>query len=304
MASRALEAEIDRLYQLPLDEFTSARNALAKGAGAEASAIKALAKPPVAGWAVNQLFWRKPDVWNALVESAESARRAHKAVLSGRAGDVRAATKVHDDAVEEALKATLAILADSGHVVSDATKHAIGTTLRALPGDEPPGRLTRVLQPGGFEMLAGLSLARGTAVKAPKPAPARPAHSSHAATPASKVDAKALTRAREAVAAANRAVQEAEHAARRAEFESARTMREEDRATKAVEQAREAVSEATAALQRAEAGAKAATRQREDAAKRSAAAQEAVDRARARAEAAAEDLKKIEKGSPVRHSQR
>ncbi len=86
MASRALEHDIDRLYQLPLDEFTAARNALAKEAGAEGSRIKTLAKPPVPAWAVNQLYWRNGDVWNALIEAAENARRVHKALLSGRFG--------------------------------------------------------------------------------------------------------------------------------------------------------------------------------------------------------------------------
>src|SRR5205085_6133459 len=298
MAARALDREIDRLYQLPLDEFTPARNALAKGAGAEASRIKALAKPPVAAWAVNQLYWRNVDVWNALIEAAENARRAHKAVLSGRAGDVRAATKVHDDAVDEALKTTLTLLADTSHAASDATKHAIATTLRALPADEPPGRLTRVLQPGGFEMLAGLSLGSGAVAPAPKPAPpTRAARTGGSLPSASKLDAKALTRAREAAAAASRALQQAEQTARRAEFEIVRTTRDEDRAAKSVEHAREAVREATAALDRAEMGAKAATRAREAAASHAGEAQEALSKARGRAESAAEDLKKIEKGT-------
>jgi hypothetical protein len=297
MASRALEQEIDRLYQLPLDEFTQARNALAKEAGAEASRVRALAKPPLAAWAVNQLYWRNVDVWNALVEAAENARRAHQAVLSGRAGDVRAATKVHDDAVEEALKTTLALLAETNHPASDATKHAIATTLRALPGDEAPGRLTRVLQPGGFEMLAGLPLARGTAMKAPKPAPARAPRAAATLPSPPKVDAKALTRAREAAAAANRALREAEQAVRREEFEMVRTTRDEDRAAKAVEHARDAVNEATSALERAEASAKAATRLREEVAKRSDEAKETLAKARSRAESAAADLKKIESGA-------
>lgn len=296
MTSRAIEAEIDRLYQLPLDEFTSARNALAKKAGAEASRIRALAKPPVAAWAINQLYWRNVDVWNALIEAAENARRAHKAVLSGRAGDVRAATKVHDDAVEEALRATVALLADAGHPPSDATKHAIATTLRALPGDEPPGRLTRMLQPGGFEMLSGLSLSRGAAVKRPKPAPTHPLRAAETRPSAPTVDAKALTRAREAAAATTRAVRDAEQGVRRAEFEMGRTTREEERAAKAVEEAREAVRQATTELERAEAAAKTATRRREAAAKRSDEAREALSKAHTRAESAAVDLKKVEKG--------
>ena len=39
MAPRPLDSEIDRLYQLPLDEFTSARNALAKTSGSDAARI-------------------------------------------------------------------------------------------------------------------------------------------------------------------------------------------------------------------------------------------------------------------------
>jgi hypothetical protein len=297
MASRALDHEIDRLYQLPLDEFTAARNALAKEAGAEGSRIKALAKPPVPAWAVNQLHWRNGDVWDALIEAAENARRAHKSVLSGRSADVRAATTVHDDAVDEALRATLALLEKSGHPVSDATKHAIATTLRALPGDEPPGRLTRVLQPGGFEMLSGLSLGRGATVKPAKPAPpTRAVHSAEKLAPAPKADAKALTRAREASAAAAHALREAEQAVRREEFEIVRTTREEERAIKAVDDAREEVSEAKTALERAEASAKAATRAREAAGKRSEDAKAALVKARARAESTTADLKTVERG--------
>ena len=79
----------------------------------------------------------------------------NKAVLAGRGGDVRAAGAAHDAAVRDALKATLAQLATAGHPVTDATRQAIVNTLRALPAEETPGRLTRALQPGGFEMLAG-----------------------------------------------------------------------------------------------------------------------------------------------------
>jgi hypothetical protein len=300
MASRALDAEIDRLYQLPLDEFTPARNALAKGAGGEAARIRALAKPPIAAWAVNQLYWRKPDLWNALVAAAENARRAHRAVLAGRSGDVRAASKVHDDAVEKALKATLDLLADAGHPATDTTKHAIGTTLRALPGSEDPGRLTGTLQPAGFETLTGLPIAQLTA-KPAKPAPTRAASASATAASPTGVDAKALTRARQAAAAASRALEDANNTARREEFERVRTEREEQRAMDAAEKAREAVERATSELKVAEGAASKATRQREAAAERAAAAQEALSGARDRADAAADDVKTIEKGA---HSKR
>ena len=58
-----MEDEIDALFKLPLGEFAPERNALAarfKKAGehAQADAAKALSKPSVAAWVVNQLHWR------------------------------------------------------------------------------------------------------------------------------------------------------------------------------------------------------------------------------------------------------
>jgi hypothetical protein len=295
MAPRALEGEIDRLYQLPLEEFTPARNALAKGAGGDAARIKALSKPPVAAWAVNQLHWQKGEIWTALMAAAENARRAHRAVLAGKAADVRAANKVHDDAVEKALKATLALLVEAGQPATDATRHAISTTLRALPGDEAPGRLTQSLQPAGFETLAGLSVAPGAARPArPAPVPGAPGK---AAVSTPRVDAKAMTRARQTAAAADRALREAENAARRDEFEKVRTEREEQRADEAVEKAREARERADAEVKEAEAAATRATELRKTAAQRAREAERALAVARKAAAAAAADVTAIEKGS-------
>jgi hypothetical protein len=295
MGPRGIDAEIDRLYQLPLEEFTPARNTLAKRAGSEAARVRGLPKPPIAAWAVNQLYWKQGDVWNALVAAAENAQRAHRAVLAGKAADVRAASKVHEDAVDKALRATLALLAEAKHPATDTTKHAIGTTLRAVPGDEPPGRFTRTLQPAGFGMLTGIAIAPGAPAKRQKPAPAPgPTRTSTRAEP--KVDAKALTRARQAAAAAAEALRTAEAAVRREEFERVRTEREETRAATAVEKAREASERAAAELAEAVAAAKEATRLRDAAAKRATAAEAALPRARKEAAAAASDLQALEKG--------
>jgi hypothetical protein len=52
----SLDSRVDELYQLPLDEFTAARNALAKSLkGEEAESVKRLQKPTIVPWAVNQL---------------------------------------------------------------------------------------------------------------------------------------------------------------------------------------------------------------------------------------------------------
>lgn len=296
MGSRGIEAEIDRLYQLPLEEFTPARNALAKTAGSDAARVRGLPKPPIAAWAVNQLYWKHGDLWNALVAAAENAQRAHRAVLTGKSADVRAASKVHEDAVDKALRATLALLAEAKHPATDATKHAIGTTLRAVPGDEPAGRFTRTLQPAGFGMLTGIPLAPGAPAKRQKPAPTPRAAATSTSRAEPKVDAKALTRARQAAAAAADALRTAEAAVRREEFERARTEREEKRAGSAVAKAHEASERAAAELAEAVAAAKDATRLREAAAKRATAAEAALPKARRDAAAAAAELQALEKG--------
>jgi hypothetical protein len=69
-----LGAELDRLYRLPLAEFTGARNELAKRSGKRSAEIKALAKPPVAAWAVNQLYWQRRPEYDALVDAAQQLR--------------------------------------------------------------------------------------------------------------------------------------------------------------------------------------------------------------------------------------
>ena len=156
MASRGLDAGIDNLYQLPLGEFTAARNALAKEAGAKGAEIRSLQKPPVAAWAVNQLFWHDRETYDRLIEAATEVRTAHGAVLAGRKGDLRVSGRLHEDAIQQSLTSTIDILTKSGQPVTEATRQAIATTLRALPSADPPGRLTRTLQPGGFEMLTGV----------------------------------------------------------------------------------------------------------------------------------------------------
>lgn len=289
MAVPRLEAEIDRLYQLPLDQFTAARNALAKEGGA---AVKQLVKPPLAAWAVNQLYWQERDEYDALVTAAEEERRAHAAVLAGRKADVRAAGRAHDAAVETALKAALALLERAEQPATDATRQAILTTLRALPADDPPGRLTRVLQPGGFEMLAGLSVGGRPRPPAPrKPEPEKPKK----ARPGKgeRPDPKAVAQAREAVAAATRELRQAEHAARREEFDAARAAREAEKAVRRAEDARAAFEAARETLEEADAEVPPAERARESAGRRARQADAVLEQARARLDAAQAALKDL-----------
>lgn len=277
MPARRPEEEIARLYRLPLDEFTGARNALAKQASD--TAIRSLVKPPLAAWAVNQVYWTRRPVYDALIDAAETLRAAHKAVLTGRTGDVRGAGQAHETKIEAATAAALSILSESGHPVTDATKHAIVTTLRALPAQEPPGRLGRTLQPGGFEMLAGLAIGRGaTATRVKIPPPAAPGPKPKASPPgAARADAAALARARDAAAALERKIRDAEHAAKRQEFELARATRESERAEKHAAGARKALEEAQQALEEAEAAVATTARTRESAERRAKQAEQALE---------------------------
>ena len=283
----SLDADLDRLYQIAPSAFIAERNALAKRAGAHGAEIRALPKPTTPVWVVNQVHWRHPDVYRALVDAAENLRATHKAVLAGRRGDLRAASRTHEEALDAALKAALAIAAEEGHPPSDAARQTIVTTLRALPGADPPGRLRQALMPGGFEALTGLP--SGGRVVSPPPqgrAPKAPAanRAASAAAPAKKVDKAELARARQAAAAAGKALSSAEQASRREEFEAARAARDAEASARRVTRAREAVEEAQAELEQAEQEAAAANKKRDAARTRAEAADKALAAARKRVE--------------------
>ncbi len=263
------DSPLDRLYQLPLSEFIAARNALAKEtADAE---IKALQKPSLPAWAVNQLYWRHRGVYDDVTARAEDLRATHVATQQGKRADLRGASRDHEQAVDAALKATLSLLGQDGHPITDATRQAIATTLRGLPGDEPPGRLTRPLEPRGFDMLAAAA-AGGGRVKAAAPAAKAPVVALPAARGDKKKDAEdkaaereRLAAAREALVAATRATRIAEQAARREEFEAARAARDAEKAQQRVRDAAAAVEEAQEALAAAEREATDAEKARDEA---------------------------------------
>src|SRR5688500_7583798 len=93
---------VDALYELPLDEFVAARNALAKER--KDKALRSLRKPSVPAWAVNQLARRHESAVEAVIDSAEALRKAQRRALSGGGGDaLRAATRAHRQAVDDAM---------------------------------------------------------------------------------------------------------------------------------------------------------------------------------------------------------
>ena len=154
-----MESRIDELYQLPLDEFTPARNALAKEL--KQPAIKSLEKPNVPAWAVNQLFWKERPAYDRLVAAAEQLRGEHRKLLAGKSSGIREAEQSHREALRDAINHIKALLQSAGQALSPATLGAIQETLEALPGGDPPGRLTKPLKPLGFEALSGVAIKPG-----------------------------------------------------------------------------------------------------------------------------------------------
>jgi hypothetical protein len=159
--------EIDRLFQLPLDEFTGARKALVAklkkhNASETAEQVKDLTRPSISAWIVNQLYWRYRKAFDRLLAAGEQFRAAQAAKLAGTSADIRTPLAARRDALAELLNHASAMLRGTGHASSRDTIRRITTTLEALAaygesrGAPQPGRLTADVDPPGFDALAGL----------------------------------------------------------------------------------------------------------------------------------------------------
>lgn len=152
-----LDAQIDELYKLPLDEFTNARNALAKTlSGSDKKDVVSLVKPSVSMWVVNQLYWHDAPTYKALVDASEKLRAAHRAALGGRKVDTRRPDELHRTTVEKAFAKATALAQKKGATITPAVRDAVRRTLATLPTDEAPGRITREPPPAGFSLLTGI----------------------------------------------------------------------------------------------------------------------------------------------------
>ena len=157
--------EVDALYALPLDEFTAARNAVAKKLGSEE--IRKLAKPSVPAWVVNQLARRERKRLGELLKSGEALQ---KQVLGGKAGPaaLREAQQHERQLVRDLVQRAEGLLKDAGRPATEAALERISETLAAgaqtAEGREAlrSGRLTEALEPAGFEALTGLTPRQGS----------------------------------------------------------------------------------------------------------------------------------------------
>lgn len=155
-----LESRIEELYRGPLDAFVAARTALAKTLAREdAKAVKSLQKPAAVAWAVNQVYWHARPVYDRLIKSGSALRAAQVAALGGRSADVRGAGDTHRKAIADALKEAARRASAAGiNPSQDALTQTFEALSLATKQGEPAGRLTKPLQPAGFEALAGVAV--------------------------------------------------------------------------------------------------------------------------------------------------
>ena len=174
-----LDKELDRLYGLPLDRFTEARDTRIKelrsgGEREAADHLKQARKPTAAAWVANQLARSERMNVRALLTAGEQLREGQAELMRGGKPDgLRRA--------EESERRALTALLDAGRELTDgdATLRKLESTLRAAAVDPDAstmlerGRLTKELSPSGFG-LAGMPAPpkRRASAKARKPDPA------------------------------------------------------------------------------------------------------------------------------------
>jgi len=298
--SSQVEPEVDALYGLRPGEFVAARDELARrlrreGHREEADAVKALARPTAAAWAVNQLSRREPEWTQALVTAGRRLLEAHERLLEhGDREGWRDAGESAREAVDRLTQLAEQILREERGSVSGVLRDQVRETLQAATLDADArdavaaGRLTRELRPPGGLPLGERAgrFAPGGGDQADHPGRDRPARR----RPATRANAD-----REARAARRAAEREARAALRRAERERTAAQVAVERADQALaraERARALAAEALAEAQQLEqeriADLEAAERAREEAARALEERERAVAEARAAFEQARE----------------
>jgi hypothetical protein len=249
------EKELDRLYGLPLGEFTRARDERVRelrkqGESGAADEVKALAKPSVSAWAVNQLARHERLQVRALMTAGERLRKAQAKLLGGGgSGEVQAALQRQRDVVRALVQSVQDVLQEAGHPATEAMLERIRGTLTAAAGDEEgarlvvTGRLTKDLDPAGF---GGFPAAEPAAKPAPGPAKEKArkrrieqAEGKVEALRADLAEQKAeLSRAKKEARRAEQAARAASDAAGQAEAELRRLSERLDTALDALDRAR------------------------------------------------------------------
>ena len=146
------------LFREPPEGFVAARDSLVArlrdaGRDDDAAVVKALRKPTVVAWALNQLIDRDPDGVRGLLDAGAEVRAAQQAALSSKRGAterLRAAGIARKEAVSDLAVIATGALAGAGRA-SDAHADAI----------------VRALETCSVDPAAGAALAAGTLERPP-----------------------------------------------------------------------------------------------------------------------------------------
>ena len=247
MPEQEVAAELDRLYELPLGEFTAARDEAAKRLRADgnpelADEVKRLRKPTLAVWLVNRLARERALDVKRLMKAGEALAASQG---GGTAEEFAEARREEQHALER-LAAAARELAEREGAGAAVVERAVQTMRAASLGAEgrellERGRLTEELEPPGFDALTGL-------------APPRPAKRTKAQPKDKRGDRRreleaARERVKELRAAERERLKEAREAAKqaeRAEAEAAQLRRAADEAAASLATAADARAAAEA----------------------------------------------------------
>ena len=246
-AEDQLERQTDSLYGLSLKDFIPARDELAKQLRADgqrdlANEVKALRKPSVAAWVVNQLARERELDVQRLLNAGTALAESQAAGSSAEA--FAAARRDEQHALERLAGAAKETIAREG--IGTAAFDRVLQTLRAAAltpeGREllKRGRLNEELEPPGFEAISALG---GAAARPQRQTKTQPQNDR----------GKALAAARRGVKAARSRERELAQTVREAEREAERAQKAADERREAAKKARGQVEEATEARREAEA---------------------------------------------------
>ena len=169
MASVDVDEIADRLYGLPPEEFTAARDEEAKAAS-EAElrkAIKGLRKPTAAAHEVNRLVRERAGDIDALLDLGSALRNA----MGGDANEVRRLTQERRDLITSLVDRQLSagVQEDIAATLEAATAEPdLGAAVRS-------GRLVKPLRYAGFGAMPDLGDVLATPLSSKRPAEAAPA---------------------------------------------------------------------------------------------------------------------------------
>jgi DNA repair exonuclease SbcCD ATPase subunit len=250
----------DDLYGLALDEFTAARNELAKtlrgeGEKEAAAEVATLRKPSRPAWAINRVARDQPELADAVLDAAAGLAEAQEAVVSGSGREtLDDAVRAEREAVDEMVAAVRTALDEAGSG-SEAMVDRARKTLHAVPGDPElqeelaSARVVTDREPVGFGAAPAVSPARRRAK-----GPERPAKDGAATGKPSKGAAKKRAKPKESAAERERRAEEARAAkqqlvearrrAQRAERQFGKRERDLRRALDRLDAAREELGKA------------------------------------------------------------